>query len=59
MYIRKTRDVWAIQGCYEGGWEDVTEEITRKEALTNLKLYREADPKIQFRLVKRREKIQK
>jgi hypothetical protein len=35
---------WVIQGFYNGEWEDETEEVTRKDCLAQLKLYRENSP---------------
>ena len=45
-YQRKTKDVFEIQGYYgsQYGWECVTTEETWKEAMTNLRLYRENEP---------------
>ena len=58
-YIRKTVDVWEIQGCYYYGvWEMVTTETSRKEARERIKEYRENAP-MAYRIVKKREKIEK
>jgi hypothetical protein len=51
---RKTRDEWQIHGLYTGGWEEVTAEDTRKEALARLKEYRENERGTSFKLVHKR-----
>jgi hypothetical protein len=55
----KTKIVHVVQGNYGygHGWEDLTAEDTRKEALARLREYREneAGP---FRLIRRRERIE-
>lgn len=53
-YIRKTTDEWNIYGNYGFGFEHVTCEVTRKEAITNLKAYRENEPGISFKVIKNR-----
>lgn len=55
MYKRKTVDIYEIQGLYTYGYEVVTYEETRKEALQQLKAYRENEPGTLFKLVKHRE----
>jgi hypothetical protein len=56
-YTRKTRDEYEVQGNFGAhGWECVTTEDTRKEALARLREYRENEP-YPFRLVKRRVRI--
>jgi hypothetical protein len=57
MYIRKTQDVYTVQGYYFGTWEDETSENTRREAIERLKEYRENMPEYSHRLIKTREKI--
>lgn len=54
---RKTRDYWAIEGYYAGGWEEVTEESTWREARQRLKEYRENERGTAFRARRRREKL--
>jgi len=62
-YQRKTEDVWYIQGNYGYGWEDLSGYIVdpknpsaaRKEALEDLKRYRENEP-APYRLVRKRER---
>lgn len=62
-YQRKTEDVWYIQGNYGYGWEDLSGYIVdpknpsaaRKEALSDLKRYRENEP-APYRLVRKRER---
>jgi hypothetical protein len=58
MYTRKTKDVWTLLGYYgpENGWEEVLTENTRKEAMEQLKTYRENEP-YSFKITKRREKL--
>jgi hypothetical protein len=58
MYIRKTQDVYTVQGLYFGNWEDETSENTRREAIERLKEYRENMPEYAHRLTKTREKIE-
>ena len=53
---RKTEDEFQIHGLFEGGWEEVTCEVTYKAALVNLKEYRENDPNHSYKLVKKRVK---
>lgn len=57
MKKRKTIDEYHIEGNYGYGWEVVTAEDTRKEALQRLKEYRENEPYF-FRIIKRRIKIE-
>jgi hypothetical protein len=54
----KTKLIYVVQGNYGygHGWEDLTAEDTRKEALTRLREYR-ANERGPFRLIRRREKI--
>lgn len=56
-YVRKTRDIFVIQGHTSEGWEDETTETTRKEARERLKEYRANVPEYPVRMVTRREKI--
>jgi hypothetical protein len=58
MYKRKTRDVYAIEGNYGCGWEELCEEETRKEAREQLKCYNENEPQYEHRIRKHREKIE-
>lgn len=48
--------VYVIQGNYGygDGWEDVTEEDTRAEGLERLREYRENEPGVPHRLIRRR-----
>lgn len=59
MYIRKTRDIFTVQGFYFGTWEDETSEDSRKEAILRLKEYRENMPEYAHRLIKTREYIER
>jgi hypothetical protein len=58
--VRKTRDVWVVQGNYGygQGWEDVTAEETRDEIKQRLREYRENEPGTPFRVRRRRERIE-
>lgn len=56
-YVRKTRDVFVIQGHTAEGWEDETTETTHKAARERLKEYRENVPGYPVRIQKRRERI--
>lgn len=57
--VRTTRDEHVVQGNYGygHGWEDLTAAETRKEALADLRSYRENELGVPFRLIKRRAKI--
>jgi len=55
-YIRKTVDVWEVQGNYGQGWECVTAEYTYREARERLHEYRENEPGTSFRLKLTRER---
>ena len=58
-YVRKTRDVYYIQGYYtnEYGFEDVCEAEDYKDAKILKKAYDENEIGVPHRIVKRREKI--
>lgn len=56
-YVRKTRDVYEIQGDYGWGWECVTTETTWTDAKDMVKCYRENERGVPFRIKKTREKI--
>jgi len=54
-YKRKTEDEWQIQGFYPPyGWEEVTAETNRKDAIIQVKCYRENETNTAFRIVKKR-----
>lgn len=53
-YARLTRDEYQIWQCWEGAWEEVSAYDNRAEAKEDLKRYREAQPEIPARMVKRR-----
>lgn len=59
-YVRKTKDEYEIQGYYGStyGYETVTTEKTWKEAKAQIKCYRENEPGIDFRIQKKRVRIQ-
>jgi hypothetical protein len=54
-YVRKTYDVWVVQGFYTPyyGWEDVYEAQTKQEGRECLRSYLQNDT-APYRLVKRR-----
>ena len=58
--IAKTKLIHVVQGHYGygHGWEDVTAEDTRKEAMARIREYRENERGVPFRLIRRREKIE-
>lgn len=58
-YIRKTRDGWQVQGNYGygHGYECVDTLNTYKEAKESLKVYRENELGVSFKIVKKRVKI--
>lgn len=56
MYIRKTKDIYILQGYYSG-WEDLTAEETRQEIKQRYKEYKENEPATPIRIVCKREKI--
>lgn len=53
-YKRKTQDEYQIHADYGQGFEEVTAENTRKAAKEQLKCYRENEPGIVFKIVKKR-----
>ena len=56
MRINKYLYAWVIQGKYGAyGWEDVSEYDSGKEALSDYKAYREAEPQYRHRMIRRRE----
>lgn len=57
-YIRKTKDVYVLLSNYGYGWEEELEEDTLKEAKEQLKTYRENCPNYQYRLKKKRVKLE-
>lgn len=59
MYNRKTRDEWQVMGDYGygHGLECVDTLNTRTEAKESLKVYKENERGINFKIVKKRVKI--
>ena len=55
-YIRKTKDVFVVQGNYGYGWNDLTYESSLKEAREQKRAY-EDNENYPHRIIKRREKI--
>lgn len=58
-YTRKTRDEFVIQGNYGygHGWEDLTSEDRRKDALARLREYDANEAGVPHRMICRRVKI--
>lgn len=56
QYKRKTEDEYEIQSLWSGQWECVTTESTWREAKTQVKCYRDNEPHIAHRIVKKRVK---
>lgn len=56
MYIRKTIDLWIVQGNYGEGWEDLTTSEEYKEACSDFKDYKENEPQYRHRLIIKRVK---
>lgn len=54
MYVRKTEDEYEIQGDYGFGFETVTTEVTRRDVKKQIRLYRENEPGVDFKIRKRR-----
>ena len=52
-YQRKTSDEYQIHQWWNG-WEEVHAESTRREALARLREYRENQPGVAVKIVKRR-----
>lgn len=59
-YKRKTYDEYQIQGYYGStyGYEEVCSEETMSAAKQTLREYRENEPGISFRIIKKRVKIE-
>lgn len=59
-YIRKTQDEFEIQGYYspQYGFEMVTAEDNWKDAKATRKEYRENEPGVSFRIVKKRVRLE-
>lgn len=56
MYIRKTYDLFTVQGFYFGEWFEECSETTRREGIERLKEYRLNCPQYSYRLIKQRQK---
>lgn len=56
MRQRKTEDEWTIQGnyCNGNGWEDLCCETSWKDARNNVRLYRQEEPGVVFRVKRKR-----
>lgn len=56
MRINKYLYIWVLQGKYQPyGWEDLTAENTYTEIRKRRREYRENDPGVSLRIVRRRE----
>lgn len=56
-YQRKTRDEYQLWQHWGHGWEEVCAEDTRREAMARLREYRENQPGVLVKIVKRRVRI--
>lgn len=54
-YVRKTIDVFEVQGLYLGKWELECNELNPKEAKQRAKEYRENNPSVPIRIRRHRE----
>ncbi len=57
MYKRKTKDVYSVEGNYNGEWEELCEEETMKEATETLQSYMDNEPQYPHRIRKHRVQI--
>ena len=57
VYVRKTEDEYDIEGDYGQGFEVVTCESTWKDAKAQIKIYRENEPGVAFRIKHHRVKV--
>lgn len=58
MYKRKTKDVWILQGKYDGAtWDDLCEYDTFKEAKEDKLSYEQNETQYPHRIISRRVKI--
>jgi len=53
-YQHETRDEYQIHQYWAHGWEEVSAHNTRREAIAELKIYRQEQPQAAAKLVKRR-----
>ena len=53
-YIRKTTDIYIIQGYYSLGWEDLTIEENLIDGIRCLKDYNENEISFPHRMIKKR-----
>lgn len=56
-YQRKTKDIYVLMSNYGYGWEEETQDETRREALQTLKEYRENSNGNHY-IKKKRERIE-
>ena len=52
--MTKYEYIRVVQGNYGKGWEDVTAEASPKQALVQLRTYRENEPQYSHRMISRR-----
>ncbi len=57
MYERKTKDIYSVEGKYNGEWEEICEEESMKDAAETLQCYMENEPQYPHRIRKRRVQI--
>ena len=53
-YVRKTEDQWHTQGNYGCGWETVTIDDNKQDAMQMLRDYNENEPQYPHRVIKKR-----
>ena len=56
-YVRKTKDVWVVEGDYGYGWEYLCGSEDRKKAYDDYHSYLLNEPNVSHRVRKTREKI--
>lgn len=56
-YQRKTKDVWILEGKYDGEWCCLLEEETRNEAWEQFRVYTKNEPFTEHRVRKIRERL--
>lgn len=59
MYQRKTRDVWCLMSNYGYGWECELTETTKADAMAQMKCYKENCPGASYKVVKKRERVER
>lgn len=54
MYQRKTTDEYIVQGNYGYGWDDLTTEVSMKDAKATRRTYDDNEKGVAHRIIKRR-----